>query len=157
MVKVFVVYDTQYGNTKLAAEKVVEGLREIEGIEAMIGDVEKVDLAQVADADAILIGAPAHFGSPTRTINGFIDKLGKLEAKVKYAAFFDTYMKADFEKAVKKMETRLNEKVPRLKLLVPGLSIRVEGMKGPISEGELPKCLAFGRSIATQLKTSPPA
>ena len=37
MVKVFVVYDTKYGNTKLAAESILEGIREAEGIETAIG------------------------------------------------------------------------------------------------------------------------
>lgn len=119
--KVVVVYDTQYGNTRLVAEKIAEGVREIEGIETMISDVKKVDLEQVADVDAIVIGTPAHFGAPTRTINGFIDKLGQRDLKAKWVVVFDTYIKADFEKAVKKMEKRLNDKVPGLKLLVPGL------------------------------------
>ena len=157
MVKVFVVYDTKYGNTKLVAEKIVEGMREIEGIETAISDIEKVDLEQAVNYDAILIGAPAHFGAPTRTINGFIDKLGKRDLEAKWAAVFDTYLKEDFEKAVKKMETRINEKVPRLKLIVPGLSIKVNGMEGPIAEGELPKCIDFGKKIATQLKTGYPS
>ncbi len=73
--------------------------------------------------------------------------------KAKWAAVFDTYIKTDFEMAVKKMETRINEKVPKLKLIVPGLSIKVNGMKGPIAEEELPKCIDFGKKIATQLKT----
>ena len=153
MVKVFVVYDTKYGNTKLVAEKIVEGIREIEGIETSISDVEKVDLKMVAGYDAILIGGPAHFGGPTRTINGFIDKLGRLQLEAKWVAVFDTYLKEDFEKAVKKMETRINEKLPRVRLIIPGLSIQVNGMKGPIAEGELPKCVEFGKKIATQLKT----
>ncbi|GAI45720.1 unnamed protein product [marine sediment metagenome] len=46
----------------------------------------------------------------------------------------------------------LRDKVPRAKLAAPGLSIRVKGMKGPISEGELPKCKEFGNKIATQIK-----
>ncbi len=153
MVKVFVVYDTKYGNTKLVAEKIVEGMREIEGIETAISDVKDVALERVAGYDAILIGGPAHFGAPTRTINRFIDKLSKLDLEAKWAAVFDTYIKADFEMAVKKMETRINEKVPRLKLIVSGLSTKVNGMEGPIAEGELPKCLDFGKKIATQLKT----
>jgi flavorubredoxin len=33
MVKVNFFYDTKYGNTNLAAEKIAEGLREIEGID----------------------------------------------------------------------------------------------------------------------------
>ena len=153
MVKIFVVYDTKYSNTKLVAEKIVEGIREFGGIETSISDVEKVDLKMVAGYDAILIGGPAHFGGPTRTISRFIDKLGSHKLEAKWAAVFDTYLKEDFEKAVKKMETRINEKISRLKLIIPGLSIQVNGMKGPIAEGELPKCIEFGKRIAAQLKS----
>jgi menaquinone-dependent protoporphyrinogen IX oxidase len=56
LVRVFVVYDTKYGNTKLVAEKIVEGLGEVKGIETAISDVEEVNLEKVADYDAILIG-----------------------------------------------------------------------------------------------------
>jgi len=153
MVKVFVVYDTKYGNTKLVAEKIVEGMREVEGIETAISDVEKVDLERVADYDAILIGSPNHMGGPARSIRKFIDKLGKADLKAKWVAVFDTYLGRDFEKAVKKMEKRIDEKVPGLKLIIPGLSIKVGGMKGPILDEELPKCKDFGMEIATQLKT----
>jgi flavodoxin len=152
LVKVFVVYDTKYGNTKLVAEKIVEGMREVEGIETAISDVEEVDLERVADYDAILIGSPNHWGGPVRGIKKLIDKLGKLDLKAKWVAVFDTYIKGDFEKAVKKMEKRINEKVPRLKLIIPGLSIKVGDMKGPIVDGELPKCKEFGKKIADQLK-----
>jgi len=152
LVKVFVVYDTKYGNTKLVAETIVEGMGEVEGIETDISDVEKIDLKKIADYDAILIGSPTHFGGPARGINKFIDKLGKLDLKAKWVAVFDTYIKEDFEKSVKKMEKRISEKVPRLKLITSGLSIRVDDMKGPITDGELPKCRDFGKKIATQLK-----
>jgi flavorubredoxin len=153
LVKVFVVYDTKYGNTKLVAETIIEGLREIEGIETAISDVEEADLEKVADSDAIVIGAPNHMGRPARAIRKFIDKLGKLDLKVKWVAVFDTYLGGDFEKAVKKMEKRIGEQVPGLKLITSGLSINVQGTKGPIVEGELPKCKDFGKNIAHQLKT----
>jgi len=154
LAKVFVVYDTKYGNTKLVAEKIVEGMREVEGIETSISDVEEVDLERVAGYDAILIGSPNHWGGPVRGVNKLIDKLGKLDLKAKWVAVFDTYIKGDFEKAVKKMEKRINEKVPRLKLIIPGLSIKVGDMKGPIVDGELTKCKEFGRKIADQLSYS---
>jgi flavodoxin len=73
------------------------------------------------------VGSPNHFGGPIRGIKKFIDKLGKLNLKGKQAAVFDTYVRGQFEKAVKKMEKRINEKVPRLKLVAPGLSIKVQG------------------------------
>ena len=152
MARVFIVYDTKYGNTKLVAEKIAEGIRELKGIETEVSDVKEVDFKKLADADAILIGAPNHMGSPSRAIMKFIDGLGKLELKAKQAAVFDTYMGRDFEKAAKKMENKLREKVPSLKLMTPGLSIRVDDAQGPITEGELPKAIEFGKKIATQLK-----
>ena len=154
MVKVFVVYDTKYGNTKLVAEKIVEGMKEVEGIETAISDVEEVNLENVADYDAILIGSPNHIGGPVRVIKKLIDKLGKLDLKTKWVAVFDTNLGGNqLEKAVKIMEKRISEKVPGLKLIVPGLSIKVGGMKGPIVDGELPKCKDFGKKMANQLKT----
>jgi len=153
LARVFIVYDTKYGNTKLVAEKIAEGMRELKGIETEVSDAEEVDPKKIQDADAVLIGAPNHMGNPSRTIMKFIDKLGKLKLKPKDAAVFDTYMGKDFEKAAKKMENRIREKAPALKLMTSGLSIRVDDMKGPITEGELPKCIDFGKKIATQLKT----
>lgn len=150
--KVIVVYDSKYGNTKLVAETIAAGMRQVEGMETVVSGVKEVDLNRIPDYDAILLGSPNHIGGPTRGIKKFIDKLGKLPLEGKMFAVFDTYLGKDFEKVVKKMERRISEKVPGLKPVAPGLSIRVEGMKGPISEGALPKCREFGNKIATQMK-----
>ena len=152
MAKVIVVYESKYGNTKLVAETIVEGMRSVSGIETVLSEVKEVDLNQLADFDAILVGSPNHMGSATRSIRKFIDKLGKLNLEGKLAVVFDTYLGKDFEKAVKKMEKQISDKVPGLKLAAPGLSIRVEGYYGPIAEGELPKCKEFGVKIASQMK-----
>ena len=152
MAKVVVVYESKYGNTKLVAETIIEGMKEVSGIEIVLSELKEVDLNQVREFDAILVGSPNHIGGATRSIKKFIDKLGNLNLEGKLAAVFDTYIGKDFEKAVKKMEKQISEKVPGLKLAAPGLSIRVKGMKGPIAEGELPKCKEFGTKIAIQTK-----
>ena len=154
MAKVIVVYESKYGNTKRAAETIIEGMREVSGVEIILSELKEVDLNQLVDFDAILVGSPNHIGNATRGIRKFIGKLGKLNLAGKMIAVFDTYLSKDFEKATKKMEKRISEKVPGLKLVAPGLSIRVEGMKGPIAEGELAKCKGFGVKIATQIKGS---
>ena len=41
--------------------------------------------------------------------------------------------------------------IPNMKLITSGLKIRVNGIKGPISEGELPKCRKFGKLVVTQI------
>ncbi len=153
MAKVIVVYESKYGNTKLVAEKIIEGMREVEGIETFLSELKEIDLGTIINYDVILIGSPNHFGGPTKGIRKFIDKLGKFPLERKLFAVFDTYIRGDFEKAVKKMEARINEKAPELKLIAPGLSIKVQGMKGPLVEGELPKCKEFGKKIAIQIKT----
>jgi len=150
--KVVVVYESKYGNTKLVAETIIEGMKEVSGIETVLSELKEVDLNQVREFDAILVGSPNHIGRATRSIKKFIDGLGNLNLEGKLAAVFDTYIGKDFEKAVKKMEKQISEKVPGLKLAAPGLSIRVKGMKGPIAEGELPKCKEFGTKIAIQTK-----
>ncbi|MEM3730776.1 MAG: flavodoxin domain-containing protein [Candidatus Bathyarchaeia archaeon] len=150
--KVIIVYESRYGNTKRVAETIVEGIQEIEGVEASVSELKEVDFSTIQSYDAILIGSPNHLGGPTRGIKGFIDRLGKLKLEGKGFAVFDTYMGRDFEKAVKKMEKRINEKVSGLKQIASGLSIKVLGIKGPIAEGELQKCKEFGKRIANQLK-----
>ena len=151
MAKAIIVYESKYGNTKLVAEAIVSGIKEISGAEPILAELKKVRLDQITDFDAIEIGSPNHMGSATRSVRKFIDSLGKLNLEGKYVAVFDTYMSSDFEKAVKKMEKQISEKVPQLKLAVPGLSIRVKGMRGPIDEGEIPKCKEFGVKIAKQI------
>ncbi|MEM2742137.1 MAG: hypothetical protein QXD95_08340 [Nitrososphaeria archaeon] len=54
---------------------------------------------------------------------------------------------------MKRMEERISETVPELKQIASGLSIKVLGMKGSISEGELLKCKKIWKRIATQLKS----
>jgi len=152
LAKVIVVYESKYGNTKLVAETIIEGVREVSGVEAILSEVKQVDLNQVIEYDAILVGSPNHIGNATKSIRKFIGELGKLDLEGKLVAFFDTYLGGDFEKAVKKMEKQISKQVLGFKLAVPGLSIRVEGMRGPIAEGELPKCKEFGNKIATQIK-----
>jgi len=151
--KVLVAFDTKYGNTETVAKTIVEGIKSAEGIEVTLSNMKKVDFKKLDGYDAILMGCPTHFGGPTRGAKKFIDKLGKLELKGKKIAVFDTYIKEDFEKSVKKMEERISERSPGLQLLLPGLSIQVEDMKGPILEEELPKCREFGKRVATQLRS----
>lgn len=153
LTKVIVAYESKYGNTKLVAETIIEGMKEVKGIETVLSELKEVDLNEIHDYDAILVGSPNHFGGPTRGVKKFIDKLGKLNLKGKMFAVFDTYMGGGFEKAVKKMEKKIKEKAPGLKQIAPGLSIKVQGMKGPILEEDFPKCKEFGKTIATQMKT----
>ena len=155
MVKIFVVYDSKYGNTKLVAEKIVEGMNAIGGVEVAIGYVNDVDTAQVAAADVVVLGGPNHMGTASRTIMGFVDTLAKVNPKALWVACFDTYMGREKARgrAARKLEKKVGEKLPNAKLITPALSIKVTAIKGPIADNELPNSLEFGKKIASQLKT----
>jgi len=142
--KVIVIYESKYGNTKQAAEEIIAGIKETAAIEVILSEVKQVNFDDVIAADAILIGSPNHWGGHTGGIKKFIDELGKINLNHVPVAVFDTYINRDFEKAVKKMEKQLTEKVLSLKLVTPGLSIKVKGARGPVLEEELPKCREFG-------------
>ncbi len=93
-------------------------------------------------------------GKPSRAMLKFIDELARCQIKAKWAAAFDTYFMREryFEKAMKKLEKHINKKLPNLKLVAARLSIRVNGVNGPVADGELPKAKEFGGKIADLLK-----
>ncbi len=153
--KTFIIaYESKYGNTKRVAETIAEGMREAGEVETTQSRVKEVDFDKILDYDAILIGSPNHIGGPAGSVKKFINKLGKLNLEGKQFAVFDTYIGKDYEKAVRKMEKRISDKIPGAKLIISGLSVRVEGMKGPILAEELSRCRDFGRKIATQSDAS---
>lgn len=148
-----IVYESRYGNTKRVAETIAESIRKAGEIETFLCELKEINLNSVLECDAVLIGSPNHMGGPTRGIKSFIDRLGELQPESKKFAVFDTYMGNDFAKAVKKMEKRISEKVHGIRQISSGLSIKVQGMKGPVADGELQRCVEFGLKIAAQLKS----
>lgn len=62
MVKAIIIYEPRYGNTKLVAEKIAEGINEVGGTEVSIKELREADLSEVSECDVILIGSPNHFG-----------------------------------------------------------------------------------------------
>jgi flavodoxin len=154
LASIFVAYDSKYGNTKRAAETIAEGMRDVVGVEASVGGVKEVDAEAVAGCDVLVLGAPNHLAKPSRTMMKFVDRLARVDLKAEYVAVFGTYSGRvrEPDRAVRKMEKSLEKKVPKIKLISPSLSVRVNGVTGPIFKGELSRCRDFGRRIANQLQ-----
>ena len=96
MVKAIIVYGSKWGNTKQAAEAIVEGMKQVEGVDTALSELKEVDPIKILGYDAILIGSPNHFGRPIKSVKKFIDELGKLDMKGKQFSVFDTYLSKDF-------------------------------------------------------------
>jgi flavorubredoxin len=151
--KVFILYDSKYGNTKTVAENILESLKQVEDIEVSISYIKDIEPHSVISYDVLILGAPNHMASPTRAMQSFVDKLAKLNVNSKSVAVFGTYSGRVrlTDRAVKKMEKIVEKTLPNLKLLPPSLSVRVKGVTGPVADGELSKCQEFGRRIEKQL------
>jgi len=76
LAKVIVVYESKYGNTKLVAEKVIEGMRQVEGIETVLSEVKDVDFDKIINYAAILVGSPNHIGGPLEASRSLSISLG---------------------------------------------------------------------------------
>ena len=146
--KVLIVFDTKHGNTKKVAELIADGINSVEGNETEVVNVKDFDLSEDTTYDLILIGSPNHIGSHVKSIKKLIKNLSSSTVKGNSFAAFDTYMAKDFEKTVKKMEKQLTENFPNSTMALPGLSIKVGGMKGPIVEEDLSKCKEYGIKLA---------
>jgi multimeric flavodoxin WrbA len=72
---VAVVYHSQTGRTRLLAEAVARGAREIDGVTATLVPVDDAPRSQdvLAAADAIVFGCPTYMGSASAAFKGFMD------------------------------------------------------------------------------------
>lgn len=148
MIKAIVIYDTRHGNTKTVAEGIVQGIGASGGIETELCFVEDVEMERIPEYDIVVIGAPNHYGKPSKTTKEFVKKLKELELEGKKFAAFDTCLRRQEGKAFGWIEKRMRRMFRSSQVISPGLSILVGGTKGPILEGELPKCEKFGKMIA---------
>ena len=98
MTKVLVLYYSMFGHIEIMAQALAEGVREVEGVDAVIKRVPEtlpedqalamgVKLNQPApiatveelpDYDAIIFGTPTRFGNMTAQMRSFLDHTGKL-------------------------------------------------------------------------------
>jgi len=149
MTKALVVFDSVYGNTRLAAEEIARGLSQSGSVEVTLARVEKLDPGKAKEFPIIVIGSPNHLGNASKTMRQFLPRLGEGALLRKRVALFDTCYADQTGVAVRKMEELLREREPNLHLSLSGLSVVVEGSKGPVRQGELLKCRQFGMRLAT--------
>jgi len=148
--KALIVYWSKYGNTKQVAEAIARGMKSAKSVKVIVKDVRSTDPEETMEYDVLVIGSANHIGRPVGDIRKFLKKLAEINLEGKKGAVFDTHIKNDL-KTVQKMEKQIREKITGLKLVIPGLATRVEGMNGPLCEGELPRAEEFGKSIVTEV------
>ena len=108
--KVLIVYETKYGNTKKAAETMGDVIKEA-GNDVTIMKVDAVESERIKDYEALVIGSPTYASSQAKSIKKFISSLD-VDAGTKIVVF-DTHSGdgintgGPMRRAVKKMEKEI--------------------------------------------------
>lgn len=81
MTKIAVVYHSGYGHTAKQAEAVFAGVKSVAGVDASLLSVAAMDdafWATLAEADAMVFGAPTYMGSLSAPFKAFMDASSKV-------------------------------------------------------------------------------
>ena len=149
MAKILVIYHSQqYGNTKILAEALAQGVRE-EGAEVSLINTneQRVTLKEFLAADAVAIGSPDYFSYVAGTIKTFFDdiyqwdKAGE-QVKGKPAVLFYSHggggrVKGPLEQFAGRFFGQVGEAV---------------GGARPISDDAKQKCTALGKELARKIR-----
>ena len=87
--KLAVIYDSVTGNTKKAAEWIVDGMKKA-GAEACAFSIDDVDGDFVSEAKGAVIGSPSYSASMTPKMREWLMKAGKLGMAGKLGGAFST-------------------------------------------------------------------
>lgn len=74
MSKVLVVFHSQSGNTKAAAEAVAEGAKRVPGTEVVVKEALKADQSDLLGCDALAVGTPDYFSYMSGGLKDFFDR-----------------------------------------------------------------------------------
>lgn len=132
--KIAVLYDSMFGNTKQVAEFLAEQLGS-NGHEVMLFRTKQTKPAELLafNPAAIFIGSPTHGKKPARTLKKHLKKMGELLEKnqssdIKKAAVFNCYA-GDI--ACEKIAEEVRKIIPTIELHDQSLPIQVHGIRGP--------------------------
>ena len=158
--KAIVVYDSVYGNTEQIALAIADALEtQAEVAHFRISDVQAEQLAGV---ELLIVGSPTQRFRSTAVISSLLKGLADKSLKgVKVAAFDTRLTMGKIEEtpalaffvrlfghsayAAKPIADMLKKKGG--KLIVPPEGFYVEGMEGPLAQGELERAANWARQI----------
>ena len=144
-VKTLVGYDSTWGNTEKIAQAVAAALPESKAVRS-----KNADVAEIASADLIVLGAPTNGGRPTQDMQKFLQKLTKSNVSGKKTASFDTRLSTKwvgiFGYAAGKIAKHLQKQGANL--VADPEAFFVTGTQGPLKNGEEERAAAWAKGLA---------
>lgn len=155
--KIQVIYDSKFGNTKKVADAVVTALDR--GNEVSVVHVDKVDTDKLQEFDILIFGAPTHAFRPSQPMKAFLKRIPNNSLSGVKAAVFDTRAteKSINEKWLLKFMVRLfgyaakplskTVKKKGAEIVGEPVGFCVADTKGPLIESELERAKEWANSL----------
>lgn len=144
-----VLFDSNFGNTKLIAETVAAEL----GTQAV--PLPSVGAVALAGVDLLVVGSPINAWKPTEKTQAFLDGLGEGTLSGVKAAAFDTRVRLFIHGDASGKISRALEKAGA-EIVARPRGFVVEGREGPLAAGELENATAWAQAIAVAAKGAGP-
>ena len=155
--KVFVVYDSVYGNTQKIAEAMIAGI----GIEreTRIAKAPQASTADLEGIDLLIVGAPTHGGTYTEPVKTYLGGIPANALKGIKAAAFDTSFTVESQGAfVRFLMKTFGFASPKIAkaLASKGAEVLtseifyVVDTEGPLKEGELERAGKWAAALVSQ-------
>jgi len=157
MMKVLIVYDSVFGNTEKIAQVIGNAMGSQAEVNILrVGNVKQENLRGL---DVLIVGSPTRAFKPTKEITNFLNGFPKNGLKgVKVAAFDTRFTMSAIEEsrvlpffvrlfgyAAKPISNRLKKKGGELIISPEGFF--VEGVEGPLKEGEIERAASWAKEI----------
>ncbi|MCL4384588.1 flavodoxin family protein [Patescibacteria group bacterium] len=144
--KLLVIFDSMYGNTKIIAETVAKEL----GKEAKVKQAEEIGNKDWEGVRAVVVGSPINGWKPSVKMEAFLNGLKQGQLNGMKAAAFDTRINFIFHgDAAKKIEKKLRAAGAEI-VAAPG-NFFVKGTEGPLAEGEIDKAKVWTKSFKAKI------
>ncbi len=153
MKKVLIIYDTLFGNTRKLALEIASGIQMHEDISTQVTHAKELESEDLSEYAGILFGGPTRAFRATRGAMNSIKWAIKRGLDGKVVSTFGTYMVGDQSRGVQGMDKRLRQDMLDAKVLAPGFSAKVDGPRGPIATGEIPRAQEWGHAFGQSLLT----
>lgn len=149
--RTLIVYDSVHGNTAQIAQAIGDALTSDVSVRRASG----VSATEVKAVDLLIVGSPTHGGWFTEAVKGWLDQVPATALQGIRVAAFDTrtpptMLSRIFGYAAPRIADRLEKKGGTL--LVPPEGFFVQGIKGPLNEGELERAAAWAKKIVESVE-----
>ena len=161
--KIIIVYDSVYGNTKEIAQAIVQGCQGDHEITLLKGDQSKID--DLEESDLLIVGSPTHGGWYIESIKSFLNAIPENGLRNKPSAAFDTGSSKENEGFLIKFILNLfGYASPRIAkaltnkgaTMLGSETFFVLGTEGPLKEGEVDRAQNWAKMLIDKLSLVQP-